>query len=516
MSGSGSHDHVLTRAITGVVLIGVAARAFAYLSNRSLWLDEAMIALNIGQRSFGELIGRLDFNQAAPLGFLWLEKLAVVALGPGERALRLWPLLASFATLVVFAILARRLLGPLAAVGTLALLALSTSQVYYGAEVKQYAFDVLCAAALLLVPLGRSSRVPEGAGVDPASRWWALGLAGALAVWFSHPAVFLLPGVALYVATAPRRGSGSWRPLLMVGVSWGLSFALAYSASAREASTSPLMAQFWADGFMPLLPASREDLAWFGGAAAGWIRGTFDFSETVSPVRTAAIWVGGILAGLGAVRAWVGRRREVCLVALPILLALVASALRRYPFEGRLILFLVPSTLLLMGWGLDATATLARARTKRVGGVLAWSVTAAMPSLAAVVLVAWLANPRREELRPVLQALAGRARPDDVVYMHSGAQHAHLYYERACETCRIDARVVRGAFPLEDAAAIEAEIARLPPEGRVWMVFSHSWWGYGDIERRLLVEQLGERAIRVDSVTAVGARAYSFDFGGTE
>ena len=61
--------------------------------------DEAMIALNIERRSYAELFGTLDFNQAAPLGFLWLEKAAVQLLGPSELALRLWPLLAGIAAL---------------------------------------------------------------------------------------------------------------------------------------------------------------------------------------------------------------------------------------------------------------------------------------------------------------------------------------------------------------------------------------------------------------------------------
>ena len=103
----------LAPLIFGVITLGVAARTAHFFANRSLWLDEAMLGLNIGERSFAELLQPLAFNQAAPLGFLWLEKLAVTLLGVSEMALRLFPLLAGIFGLFVFAVLGRRLLAPL-------------------------------------------------------------------------------------------------------------------------------------------------------------------------------------------------------------------------------------------------------------------------------------------------------------------------------------------------------------------------------------------------------------------
>ena len=41
------------------------------------------------------------------------------------------------------------------------------------------------------------------------------------------------------------------------------------------------------------------------------------------------------------------------MLALPILFALLAACLRLYPFHGRLVLFLVPSLLLLIAEGAD-------------------------------------------------------------------------------------------------------------------------------------------------------------------
>jgi hypothetical protein len=57
------------------------------------------------------------------------------------------------------------------------------------------------------------------------------------------------------------------------------------------------------------------------------------------------------------------------MLILPIALALLASGLRKYPFHGRIILFLVPALLLLIANGLDGVA--ARLDRRRIFPILA-------------------------------------------------------------------------------------------------------------------------------------------------
>ena len=71
----------------------------------------AMLALNVVDRDYGELLGRLDMNQAAPAGFLLVSKIVGSLADYSEFALRLFPCLLGIAALVLFIRLAVEVLG---------------------------------------------------------------------------------------------------------------------------------------------------------------------------------------------------------------------------------------------------------------------------------------------------------------------------------------------------------------------------------------------------------------------
>ena len=153
-------------ALAGGLALGVALRAKVYLAERSLWLDEAMLALNLCGRSFAGLLRPLDYDQGAPVGFLLLERLAVMLLGPNELALRLVPFLAAIAALVLVARFCRDHFGAGTAVLGVLLAAVLPALISYGGEAKQYSLDVAMALLILLTAADALRR-----GVTPRARW---------------------------------------------------------------------------------------------------------------------------------------------------------------------------------------------------------------------------------------------------------------------------------------------------------------------------------------------------------
>jgi hypothetical protein len=63
-----------TTVALGVIGVGIALRLMLYASNRSLWLDESLLAPDVAERSFAGLWKPLDNGQAAPIGFLRVEE----------------------------------------------------------------------------------------------------------------------------------------------------------------------------------------------------------------------------------------------------------------------------------------------------------------------------------------------------------------------------------------------------------------------------------------------------------
>ena len=137
-----------------VVLLGVVVRVRQYAANRSLWLDESLVALNIIGRGMHRLLtAPLDFNQTAPAGFLFVEKLSAELFDKGEYALRAFPLLCGIVGLLLYPKLALRVVGPAGAVIAVALFAFSEPLIYYSSELKPYAGDIAATLAIALVGL---------------------------------------------------------------------------------------------------------------------------------------------------------------------------------------------------------------------------------------------------------------------------------------------------------------------------------------------------------------------------
>ena len=105
-----------------LIAAGVLVRLRFYLFNRSLWLDEAMLSLNLLDASFPGPFKDLEYGQAAPPVFLLLERLMVIGFGSSEFVLRLLPFLAGMLLLPLFYYTARAFLrGPALCVSVLGL-----------------------------------------------------------------------------------------------------------------------------------------------------------------------------------------------------------------------------------------------------------------------------------------------------------------------------------------------------------------------------------------------------------
>ncbi len=144
-------DSILSAAAILFIILGVASRIYGYILNRSLWLDEAFLASSVVRRDYLGLLDPLDFNQGAPVGFLWITKILVYIFGSSEFVLRLLPLITGLSSIYLFYILMNRLNSSSKPwVGT-AFFATVPFLVYYSFEFKPYMSDAFITLSSLIL-----------------------------------------------------------------------------------------------------------------------------------------------------------------------------------------------------------------------------------------------------------------------------------------------------------------------------------------------------------------------------
>jgi hypothetical protein len=482
-----------------IIAYGAMLRLAQYLSNRSLWLDESKLALNIINRSFVQLLKPLDYAQGAPLGFLMLERSAVQVLGPGEYALRFFPFLAGVISLLLFYQLAKQSVSSRAVTIALGLFALSAPLIYFSSEAKQYSGDMAIALLLLLSAIYCASH--------KLTLWRAtiFGLLGAASIWFSHPAVFVLAGVGMSSAW-PCRGDERWSRIGTFSIAftlWGLSFGICYQLFLRHLNADHGLLDYWNYSFPP------SHL--FSVAAVEWFTSNF-FGIFQYPV-------GLELSGIAAFAFLVGcfamvshKRQELSILLSPILVALVAAWAHKYPFNGRLLLFAVPALLLIIAEGVDWIRC--KTAEEPVIGACLFAVLFFNPLLFSSY---HLVKPSlREEIKPVMNYVDAHARAGDLLYIHCDATPAFRYYTPRFRFSNVYFN--EGAFPRnpdDSLRTYESDVNQLPGDRRVWVLFSLGVSDAAANEEKLFLYFMDKRGTRVDHFESVGAATYLYDLNST-
>jgi len=466
------------QAVFCVLALGLGLRLTAYLNDRSLWLDEAMLARNIVTRPFRDLARPLDYNQGAPVGYLAAVKTFVLIGGPSEYTLRAMSLLAAAIALGIFAALAKRYFGGINWVFACALFSISPILVYYAGEAKQYSQDVL-ASVLLLYLLSTLGPIATLRSVA------VLGIAGAVSVWFSHSAVFVLGamGALLVFKAIHDRHAAQFIAAAALAIIWLLSLVLLYQISLRDLSGNRALLGYWHEYFVP--GSLVEALRW------GWNRYWFLFLDPMNvqhgDVKYAnpAGYLMGWLFAIGLASLWSTRKELAWMIAGPFLLVLIASAFRLYPFggfRGRLMLFTVP--LITMGC---AAGWQTLAMTQK------WFITATVAGailLPAIRMCGYEALEKVEELRPLIQRISAEFRPGDGVYVSSGARPAFALYASDFGYLSGQAlNIVNERVDVHQTDVEDRHFSTLKGTGRLWVVYSHPPKGDRDLsdEERLVV-----------------------------
>lgn len=464
----------------GIILMGMALRTVQYLYNRSLWTDEATLALNIVNKSFREFFSPLDYEQGAPIGFLMIEKSAICLLGNYDYILRLFPFLCSLCSLILFFRVAQWFIKPRMIPIALCFFSLSYHVLYYATESKQYSSDLAITLLLYL------SVIHVMSGEYSLPKILIMGIISNIAIWISHPSLFIIASANIILFRNVLKGKNKqiiyW--LLFLYSSEIINFLILYNITLKTLfdSTHLIILEGWAFAYMPFPPRSLTDLKWFSSNFLGVLKHP-----------------GGLIPYLsifpliiGAITMAKEKKDNFLLLAIPLLLTLLASGLHLYPFSGRLILFIVPILLIGISKGIE--------KISEQSSTIGIALTGALLFFPILSASRYLIHPRtKEEIKPIMMYLQKNKHPDDIIYLHDAAKFSFQYYAKQYGFQKSDLYIGEGK-----------NLNEFHGQKRFWIVFSHveSIVYNKKYFTLLYLDKLGKK---LDSFMRTGAELYLYD-----
>ncbi len=394
-----------------IIVVSCAILLFQFFANRAFWNDESAIALNILNRDYFGLLKPLDYGQLTPILFLVISKLSASLLPNTELGVRLFPLLAFIASMFTFKkILQYILTSEVSRVIILSLFAFNLSYLYFSSEFKQYIVDV--AVALLIILLNLKAYSSE------TKKYIRISLFYCIAILLSHVAILIIFTLSLYNLWQQWEMKTINKTFFVSHLLFALYFAIFYFTFMYHHPLQGAMEKYWQHSFLPTNNLN-DFLLFFKHKFSMIFADFFQFGKIIGGAFM-LLFILGIIASLKT------KNYRITIIALtPIVLHLVLSALKAYPFDLRLILYLTPLILILMGIGLDFILSNYPSLAKPLG------LLAVLPIIFIGIKIANKQIPiQREEIKNSYAVLKSKIKPEDKIVYYWQSDYTYQYYKR--------------------------------------------------------------------------------------
>ena len=473
------------KIIYAILLLGIVLPSIQFFYNRSLWLDEAALALNIIHKNFIELFMPLNYHQVAPVLFVLLEKLFSLLLPNSEYGLRLLPLLSYWGSLYFFyRILKITIPKSYPIIFALSLFVLNSTLIYYSSEAKQYMSDVLVTTSIYYLILKSYKK--------EVNKYYLLGLTGTLSVFLSNIAPIVLLSGGLYLSYESFiKQREKFKYIAVVSFAWGIAFLAYYYFFIYANPERDHMVAYWTNvnGFMPTSPFN-DDFHQFLIQKYNMItRSLLNFGTAVKYLIFGLYIIGVVILII--------RKKSALLIllVLPIFVHLFLSAFKLYPFELRFILYAFPLIIIIVSFGLDYLVDLLFTDFKiERFRLLAVLIPLLMFSIFYTVYV-------REK-----DYIQRNIKEGDKIYLYYSAQIAFSYYSDI-HYFNISAPIIKGGIHRNNNAMYLKKLKNL--KGRNWLLFSHNYRN----EKKYIIRQLDLLGYsKIDAFLTKGSSTYLYDF----
>jgi len=478
------------------VLLGTLFRLVQYLSNRNMTIDESNYALLFEEMSFKEILLEFKFPYPAPYGFIAIQKSLASLIANNEYVLRFYPLLAGILSLFLLNRIKDHFTKSWGGVVALSLFATCPYVIYYSSLGKPYSSDVLIALWLTWLGLRIHASQLKYKSII------LFGLGGAIATWFSFPAIFVLSAIFLacvreYIQNKEWRNLKIFALISMIGA---LGFVFHYFCEVPENITSSKTWTFWFKHKNPLIFEPSSLFSYIK-----WGLSSFD-GIFVDPAGLSLPFLGIFFFFLGCYAIFASSKFKFLLLVLPILLTAAATIAKKYPFNGRLILFLLPSLFLLIGAGWEYFYNQEKRFNKKPFISFLLLILLLFPSFQRAFnnLVDPIKSP---EIKQVMLYIKEHMKKGDAIYIHTKATTPFKYYQKRI---KIPSNVIVAGSPEAgyNPDKTVSDINQLSKLKRAWIIFGP----INAFERRRIFYLVNQKARRRRNFRAKHSSCHLFEF----
>lgn len=306
------------------MIAAIITNVMVNLKNINFWVDEAMLAYSIVNRPLGALAASpLDWNQSAPLFYIYIVKLISLVLGNGEFALRLCSLLSYCLMLFFYYYLSRNVFSHKNPMLETAFLSSIPFIMGYSHEFKPYMTEACTVLGVFILYY---------LYVEKKWNWYLFTVISAILILLGNPICFILGGILCYefLSGIKEKNKNAVVQSIAGGVVVLAVFAAYYFFWLRPVINDGYMVDFW-EGY------KFE----FTGLKALFT----DFQLLADIMKVFGnIWVLVFAAIIGCMVLNIvhEKNRYISVIGYSLLITFFASSIGMFPVKNRLYLFMYP------------------------------------------------------------------------------------------------------------------------------------------------------------------------------
>ena len=457
-----NNNNILVFASIAIVAMSVIVRIIMYIKCRSLWGDEAALALNIVSRNWLELLATpLSNGQSAPILYVITVKAIGSIFGYSEGSLRIFSFFAFIGLLICEVIFLKKIFNfsNCKICFVVVMSALLPSYIWYSNEFKPYMSDVFF---VLLITLLYFYYTQSKIKLPILTALYILILG------FSSPAVFFIGGALSFefVSAILNKNKKQIFYTAISGIVILVIFALYYHLWLQP--VSEYMKIYWSND------ARINSIIRRIGSIFSCIRHSYG-----NVFVWGFVWFLVPFALLGIYSLCKSKNKIACSLVLSLSLVCLASSIGKWPLVGRLWLFLPAIVFIFTPIGADIV--LNKAKNKKIMRTIGFSFLLVLTLCLSVNCLEFAKHRMyfpTTEINPLISYVQKNIKDDEKLYVHFPLT-ASFSYKNGYNATKIgnaeDNNIIYGKDYKEwEANVLGNEIQSILKNKKTYLIFNRS------------------------------------------